>query len=108
MVIGVATLLNTEVALKKLAVIGAVVVLCLSLSPVSSQAKSDRQAGGMTAFFIGCCWGLREGTEWNEGADMHWREWLSPVPGINIWNGLDCYKGIGAHDWAKQNGAAWY
>ena len=52
------------------------------------------------------------GTEWNEGADLHWREWgtLIPVAGIfiGIWNGLDCANGMTAHEFAEQNAANWY
>ena len=84
----------------------------LSLSPANSDAKVSREPGGLPAFIIGCCWGLREGTEWNEGADMHWREWLRIVPYVNIvigiWDGVECYQGITAHEWAKKNGANWY
>ena len=84
----------------------------LSLMPINSDAKVSREPGGLPALLIGCCWGLREGTEWNEGADMHWREWVRIVPYVNIvimiWDGMECYQGVTAHDWAKQNGANWY
>src|SRR5210317_270801 len=101
-----------ENRMKKLVTACCIALLLLSLCPSLSQAKVDREPGGMGAFIIGCCWGLREGTEWNEGADMHWREWLQIVPYVNIvigiWNGIECYQGVTAHEWAAANGANWY
>jgi len=83
------------------------------LAPMSAQAlNTEREPGGVPAFFIGCCFGLREGSEWNEGADLHWREWCTLIPyaGIvfAIWNGVDCANGITAHEFAEQNAANWY
>lgn len=98
--------------MKRVALICCTVVLLLSLFPARASAKVDRYPGGATAFLVGCCWGIREGSEWNEGADMHWREWAMVVPVVNvvvgIWNGLDCYNGITAREWAEKNGANWY
>jgi hypothetical protein len=97
---------------KKLAAMVIITAMCLTLFPISSQAKTSRTPGGIPAFLVGCCWGIREGSEWNEGADLHWREWCRLIPIVNIvigvWDGIDCYKGMGAHDWAKANGANWY
>jgi hypothetical protein len=98
--------------MKKLLVACVVAVLVMGLFTGVSDAKSNHEKGGLPAFIIGCCWGLREGTEWNEGADMHWREWCRIVPLVNlvisIWDGVECYQGITAHDWAQKNGANWY
>jgi len=97
---------------KKVILACLIAAFLVALSPLSSHAKVDRTPGGIPAFLVGCCWGIREGTEWNEGADMHWREWLRIIPyaGIvfMIWDGVDCGKGMGAHDWATKNGANWY
>lgn len=84
----------------------------LAIVPSGAMAKVNREPGGIPAFFIGCCWGIREGSEWNEGADMHWREWMRVIPWVNIvfavWDGVDCYNGMTAHQWAQKNGANWY
>jgi hypothetical protein len=97
-------------------VIGAVLALTLVASlmmPVTASAlNKNRQPGGAVAFFVGCCFGVRVGTEWNEGSGLHWREWgtIIPVAGlfIAIWNGIDCASGITAHEFAEQNAANWY
>ncbi len=97
-------------------VMGAVLALVIGVAvfcPMDAKAlNTERQPGGVPAFFIGCCFGLREGTQWNEGADLHWREWcvLIPYAGIvfAVWNGIDCANGLTAHEFAEQNGANWY
>jgi len=98
--------------MRKLAVWACLLAVGLAVFPFASQAKVDRKPGDIPAFIVGCCWGIREGTEWNEGADLHWREWMRVVPFVNIvimiWDGKECYDGITARDWAKKNGANWY
>jgi hypothetical protein len=99
--------------MKKVVVIVCVAALIATLVPVTSQALNDnRQPGGIPAFLVGCCFGIRAGTQWNEGADLHWREWSALIPYWNIvlgiWNGMECYNGAEGHDWAKTNGAVWY
>jgi len=96
-----------------------VVVFCLlaalfaGFCPTKAEAADTRrEPGGAPAFLIGCCLGLRVGLEWNEGADVHWREWCSLIPGVSavmaVWSGIDCANGMTAHQWAEQNGANWY
>ncbi len=89
----------------------AMILTTLAIAPAEAR-NTSRTPGGVPAFLIGCCWGLRVGTEWNEGADLHWREWFRIIPYVNlvigIWDGVECYGGITAHDWAAQNGANWY
>lgn len=98
--------------MKKFGLVICAAVLVFSMAAQTATAKTDREPGGLPAFFIGCCWGLREGLEWNEGADLHWREWCRIIPyaGIvfAIWDGVECYNGITAHEWAEKNGANWY
>ena len=98
--------------MKKIILACLIAAFLVALSPLSSQAKVDRAPGGIPAFLVGCCWGIREGTEWNEGADMHWREWIRIVPVVGtviaIWDGIECAQGMKAHDWATQYGANWY
>lgn len=99
--------------MKKFLLVCCVAALLFSLASTTCEAKNTvRQPGGFPAFLVGCCFGLRVGTEWNEGADLHWREWCRLIPYVNIvlaiWDGYECYNGITAHDWAAQNGANWY
>ena len=98
--------------MKKVLLVCCVAAFLVTLAPANSEAKTDHGKGGLPAFVIGCCWGVREGTEWNEGANLHWREWCRIVPLVGtviaIWDGVECAGGATAHDWAKKNGADWY
>ena len=91
----------------------ALVLAASLLMPVPAQAlNSKRKPGGLPAFFIGCCFGIRAGTQWNEGSELHWREWstIIPIVGlfVGIWNGVDCAGGMTAHQFDEQYGANWY
>lgn len=98
--------------MKKLIAVLCISMLIITAVPLATMAKENPKPGGVPAFLIGCCFGLRVGTMWNEGVDLHWREWAVIIPYagiiIAIWNGVDCYKGMTAHQWAEQNGANWY
>lgn len=89
--------------------------VCIALTAVAvtpAAAATAREPGGPMAFLIGCCFGIREGSEWNEGKDMHWREIAPVIPYLglifSIWNGIECAQGMTAHEWAEANGANWY
>jgi hypothetical protein len=97
-----------------------VALLCTLVPTNVKAATSNREPGGILAFFVGCCWGLREGTEWNEGRNLHWREWVplacSLVPYIggigtavlSIWTGVECAQGMTTREFAEKYGANWY
>lgn len=89
-----------------------IAILILSSMALPQQAAADTEPGGTGAFFIGCCLGLRVGLEYNEGADVHWREWCRLIPYANIvfmiWDGVECQQGMTAHEWAEKNAANWY
>ena len=74
----------------------------------SSAGGGTSRGGGVAAFFIGCFYGPRVGLQWNEGIDLHWREWCHIVPGINVWNAIECAQGLTGHEWAQKNGVKWY
>jgi hypothetical protein len=93
--------------------VAAVLLAVMLLSPFAVQsAKAATEPGSFPAFFLGCCFGMRVGSEWNEGKEVHWREWgvLIPVAGffLALWNGVDCYNGMTSKDFAKQYSTNWY
>jgi len=106
---------------KRVASVVCVIALLFTMAPSNAgAATSNREPGGILAFFVGCCWGLRCGTEWNEGRDLHWREWVplafSIVPYIGgiasavfrIWDGVECAGGMTTRQFAEKYGANWY
>ena len=98
--------------MKKLILVCCALVLILTICPTVSEARIRREPGGVPGFLVGCCLGLREGTQWNEGSVVHWREWTTLIPvfgiGFSIWNGVECARGVRAHEWVTDNKADWY
>ena len=60
-------------------VAGLLVVLfvLMSFAPAVSAAG---ERGGVLGFVFGCCFGIRSGAAYNDGKDLHWREWVLVVP----------------------------
>ena len=85
-----------------------VVMVLLACAPVVS-AKGE---GGPMGFLIGCCFGIRSGAAYNDGKDLHWREWVLLIPVaslvVAIMNGLDGMNGLTTKDMANQYGANFY
>ena len=77
----------------------------------SSQAVNE-QRGGLMGFIAGCCFGIRAGAAYNDGKEIHWREWVMLIPYVNfvfaIWNGVDGANGIQTSDYVKKYGSAFY
>jgi hypothetical protein len=91
--------------MKKL-VLSLAIVGMLVGSACTTQAAEAR--GGFMGFIAGCCFGVRAGAAYNDGKDIHWREWLTLVPGVSIWNGIEGASGKKTSDYAKQYGASYY
>ena len=85
-------------------------LVVFAVAPAASAANAQR--GGFMGFIAGCCFGIRSGAAYNDGKDLHWREWalVIPIAGlvVAIMNGLDGSNGLTAKDMAKQYGANFY
>lgn len=95
--------------MKLIASLLVVLLVMLSLAPAVSAAGGE---GGFMGFLVGCCFGIRSGAAFNDGKDLHWREWalIIPIAGIvvAIMNGLDGMNGLSTSDMAAQYGANFY
>jgi hypothetical protein len=82
-------------------------LVCATATPVQAAGR-----GGLMGFIAGCCFGIRAGGDYNEGKEIHWREWIRiiPVVGliIGIWDGIECYNGKTGADYAAQYGSQFY
>lgn len=87
------------------------VVAAMMAAPLAAQAVNP-QRGGVMGFIAGCCFGIRTGAAYNEGKEVHWREWvrLVPIAGlvVAVWDGLDGSNGWTSKDYAAQYGSAYY
>jgi hypothetical protein len=85
------------------------VILATTVAP--SYAVNE-QRGGVMGFIAGCCFGIRSGAAYNDGKEVHWREWVRLIPFASIvfaiWDGIDGANGMTTKDYVSKYGAAFY
>lgn len=88
-----------------------VAAMVLTVGP-SVQAKQGEGRGGVMGFIAGCCFGMRAGADYNDGKEIHWREWVMLIPYVGlvfaIWNGIDGANGTTRADYAEQYGSTYF
>ena len=78
----------------------------------TAMAANGGTRSGVISFFAGCCFGIRTGAAFNDGKQIHWRDWGPIIPYVgfifSLWNGFDCGSGMTTHQLATQYGAIYY
>ena len=94
---------------KTLVCVMAAVMLAMSVGSAPAEAQGR---GGFMGFIAGCCFGIRAGAAYNDGKEIHWREWCGLIPYVGIvfaiWNGIDGANGVTTADYAKKYGSSFY
>lgn len=91
-----------------------VVTLIAGISTTSSfaQVSATKGRGGLLGFIAGCCFGIRCAAAYNDGKEIHWREWCRLLPYINIvfaiWDGIDGANGVTSSELVQRYGVAFY
>ena len=84
----------------------------MAVAPAANAADKGKGRGGFMGFIAGCCFGVRAGNAYNDGKELHFREWvlLIPIAGlvVAVMNGLDGMNGLPTKDMANQYGANFY
>lgn len=92
--------------------IGLTLLACSMLLAVPMHAQAQGERSGAASFFVGCCFGLRTGAAFNEGKNLHFRDWgrLIPVLSmvIGIWDGIESAQGVTGSDLTTRYGAQYY
>jgi hypothetical protein len=61
---------------------------------------------------VGCCFGIRTAGAYNEGKDLHFRDWGRIIPVVNIvlaiWDGIEGAQGITTSNLQAQYGAQYF
>ena len=95
---------------KMVACLMIVMLVLLAVAPAASAVGAGR--GGFMGFIAGCCFGVRAGSAYNDGKEIHWREWCLLIPYVNIvfaiWNGIDSANGTTSGELAAKYGAIYY
>jgi hypothetical protein len=88
------------------------VIVGVLLGSVGSSFAVNTKRGGLMGFIAGCCFGIRAGAAYNDGREIHWREWVMLVPYVNIvfmiWNGIDGANGMQTSDYTQKYGSIFY
>lgn len=96
--------------MKKL--LASLMIALMLLGTLSTSSAINEQRGGLMGFIAGCCFGIRSGANYNDGKEIHWREWVTLIPVANIvfaiWNGIDGANGITTSDYTKKYGASFF
>jgi hypothetical protein len=92
-------------------IIGMFVLLAVAPAANAAGGKGNGR-GGFMGFIAGCCFGVRAGSAYNDGKELHFREWCTIIPYVglvfSIWNGIDCAGGTTTSDLAAKYGATYY
>jgi hypothetical protein len=87
-------------------------IIGILFSSVGTSQALNEQRGGFMGFIAGCCFGIRAGAAYNDGREIHWREWCGLIPYVgiifSIWNGIDGANGMQKSDYAKKYGSVFY
>jgi hypothetical protein len=75
---------------------------------VAKPAVVQKGRGGFMGFLAGCFFGVRSAAAYNDGKSIHWREWITLIPFVSIWNGIDGAKGVTTKAYAEKYGASFY
>lgn len=79
---------------------------------IAQTASAGEGRGGFMGFIAGCCFGIRAAGDYNEGKEIHWREWCGLIPYVGIvfavWNGIDGANGVTTTEYAAKYGAMFY
>ena len=89
-------------------VIALILIAAFTLTALPVQAQGYAGRGGFMGFIAGCCFGLRVGMAYNDGKEVHWREWIRIFGLPAIWDGVECSQGKTTTDFAAQYGAMYY
>ncbi len=86
---------------------------CILLSATVGPAMAQSEGrGGPMGFIAGCCFGIRAAGDYNEGKEIHWREWVTLVPYVGavfaLWNGIEAAGGMTTAEYSEKYGAMYY
>ncbi len=98
--------------MKKILVTSVAVLLLVGLMPQGEVQAARANPGGPGGLLVGCCFGVRTAGQWNEGKDLHFRDWGRLIPVVNIvlavWDGIQAYEGITTTELAEEYGSNFF
>ncbi len=91
---------------------GVLVLMGAMLMATPSLTEAYEGRGGIGGLLVGCCFGVRTAGAFNEGKDLHFREWARIIPYVGIvfaiWDGIEGAQGITTSQLQQNYGALFY
>ncbi len=95
--------------MKVMACLLVALMVLMAFAPAISAGEGK---GGALGFFVGCCFGVRSAAAYNDGKDLHWREWGQLIPVfqivVSVMDGIDGAQGVTSAELAARFGANFY
>ncbi|MCX6993649.1 MAG: hypothetical protein NT011_10975 [Kiritimatiellaeota bacterium] len=90
-------------------IVSLMVGMLLVGSTLTASAMNENR-GGLMGFIAGCCFGMRAGADYNDGKEVHWREWISLIIPIipPVWAGIDGANGMTTDEYVKKYGSTFF
>ncbi len=92
--------------------IGVMVLMGVMLMASPSLTEANERSGGIGGLLVGCCFGVRTAGAFNEGKDLHFREWARIIPYVGavfaIWDGIEGAQGMTTSQLQQNYGALYY
>lgn len=96
--------------MRKIAIVCLTAVLSFGFLNLETSADTGR--GGVMGFVAGCCFGPRAMLDYNDGKEIHWREWGRIIPIISIvfavWDGVEGMNGVTRSQFVAEYGSTFY
>ena len=97
--------------MKKLSLVLVAGAMLLAV-PAQAQGQAPANRGGAVGFIVGCCFGVRTAAQWNDGKDLHFRDWGRFIPFVGtvlaVWDGIEGSQGITTSDLQAEYGAQYF
>ena len=92
--------------------LSAVLFVAALLVSAPSMVEAQEGRSGIGSMLVGCCFGVRTAAEFNEGKDLHFREWARLVPYVGavfaIWDGIEGAQGMTTTQLQRNYGTMYY
>jgi len=99
-------------SLRKLCVVLLAGTMLMAAVPMQAQAQAASGRGGVIGFVVGCCFGVRTVGQFNEGKDLHFRDWGRIIPYVGvvfaIWDAIEGAQGTTTTSLQQTYGAQYF
>lgn len=98
--------------MRKIAIVCLTAVISFGTLNTNAAVMEGEGRGGVMGFIAGCCFGPRAMLDYNDGKEIHWREWCRIIPYVGfvfgIWDGVEGAGGTTRAEFVEKYGSTFY